>query len=115
MTGVYLVKDIGVHQSQWLHWKTAHRFQFQNKTLPVVLPEDVVMDGASSPIKSDPEWAKITINGQAAFKETDTFDTFMESSWYYARYCSPQSDDARYVKPRASKLLVTCRPIHRWY
>ncbi|NVK23818.1 MAG: leucine--tRNA ligase [Gammaproteobacteria bacterium] len=61
--------------------------------LPVVLPEDVVMDGASSPIKSDPEWAKTTINGQAAFRETDTFDTFMESSWYYARYCSPQSDD----------------------
>ena len=61
--------------------------------LPVVLPEDVVMDGASSPIKSDPEWAKTTIDGQAAFKETDTFDTFMESSWYYARYCSPQSDD----------------------
>ncbi len=63
------------------------------KDLPVVLPEDVVMDGASSPIKSDPEWAKITIDGQAAFKETDTFDTFMESSWYYARYCSPQSDE----------------------
>ena len=62
--------------------------------LPVVLPEDVVMDGASSPIKSDPEWAKTTIDGQAAFRETDTFDTFMESSWYYARYCSPQSDDA---------------------
>ncbi|QTH64403.1 leucine--tRNA ligase [Psychrosphaera ytuae] len=61
--------------------------------LPVVLPEDVVMDGSSSPIKADPEWAKTTINGQAAFKETDTFDTFMESSWYYARYCSPESDD----------------------
>ncbi len=61
--------------------------------LPVVLPEDVVMDGSSSPIKSDPEWAKTTINGQAAFRETDTFDTFMESSWYYARYCSPESDD----------------------
>ena len=61
--------------------------------LPVVLPEDVVMDGSASPIKSDTEWAKTTINGQAAFKETDTFDTFMESSWYYARYCSPQSDD----------------------
>jgi leucyl-tRNA synthetase len=61
--------------------------------LPVVLPEDVVMDGASSPIKNDPEWAKTTINGQPALRETDTFDTFMESSWYYARYCSPQSDD----------------------
>jgi len=61
--------------------------------LPVILPEDVVMDGSASPIKSDPEWAKTTINGQTAFRETDTFDTFMESSWYYARYCSPQSDD----------------------
>ena len=61
--------------------------------LPVVLPEDVVMDGAASPIKSDPEWAKTVINGMPATRETDTFDTFMESSWYYARYCSPQSDD----------------------
>jgi leucyl-tRNA synthetase len=62
--------------------------------LPVILPEDVVMDGSASPIKADPEWAKTTVNGQTAFRETDTFDTFMESSWYYARYCSPQSDDA---------------------
>jgi leucyl-tRNA synthetase len=62
--------------------------------LPVILPEDVVMDGSASPIKADPEWAKTTVNGQTAFRETDTVDTFMESSWYYARYCSPQSDDA---------------------
>ncbi|MGF1760563.1 leucine--tRNA ligase [Photobacterium sagamiensis] len=61
--------------------------------LPVILPEDVVMDGVTSPIKADKAWAETTYNGQPALRETDTFDTFMESSWYYARYCSPQADE----------------------
>ncbi|EOD77270.1 Leucyl-tRNA synthetase [Grimontia indica] len=61
--------------------------------LPVILPEDVVMDGVTSPIKADKTWAETTYNGQPALRETDTFDTFMESSWYYARYCSPKADE----------------------
>ncbi|QSX77217.1 leucine--tRNA ligase [Agrilutibacter solisilvae] len=74
--------------------------------LPVVLPEDVAFSGVASPIKSDPEWRKTTCPqcGAAAERETDTFDTFMESSWYYARYTSPgaagQVDDrAKYWTP----------------
>jgi leucyl-tRNA synthetase len=59
--------------------------------LPVVLPEDVAFSGVTSPIKADPEWRKTSCPqcGGAAERETDTFDTFMESSWYYARYTSP--------------------------
>jgi leucyl-tRNA synthetase len=66
--------------------------------LPVELPTDVVMDGVNSPIKNNPEFENIEFEGKAAFRETDTFDTFMESSWYYARYCSPW-DDSQMVDP----------------
>ncbi|MBN6059822.1 leucine--tRNA ligase [Aggregatibacter actinomycetemcomitans] len=74
--------------------------------LPIILPEDVVMNGVNSPIKADPEWAKTTYQGKPALRETDTFDTFMESSWYYARYTCPEyqqgmlnSEEANYWLP----------------
>ncbi|MBI2384073.1 MAG: leucine--tRNA ligase, partial [Gammaproteobacteria bacterium] len=64
--------------------------------LPVVLPEDVEFTGVKSPIKADPNWARCTCPqcGGPAMRETDTFDTFMESSWYYARYACPGNGQA---------------------
>jgi len=64
--------------------------------LPVVLPEDVSMEGVGSPIKKMPEFYETTCPacGGKAERETDTFDTFMESSWYFARYACKDNNDA---------------------
>ena len=71
--------------------------------LPVVLPEDVVPDGTGSPLAKMPEFYSCTCPkcGTAAKRETDTMDTFVESSWYFARYASPQYDQGM-VDPAAA-------------
>ncbi|WP_273824675.1 leucine--tRNA ligase [Pseudomonas asplenii] len=71
--------------------------------LPVVLPEDVVPDGAGSPLARMPEFYECNCPkcGQPAKRETDTMDTFVESSWYYARYASPRYEGGL-VDPKAA-------------
>ena len=98
----YRLRDWGVsRQRYWgcpipvIYCASCGALPVPEDQLPVVLPEDVQFSGTGSPIKTDPEWRKTTCPqcGQAAERETDTFDTFMESSWYYARYTSPGARD----------------------
>lgn len=75
--------------------------------LPVVLPEDVVPDGAGSPLARMPEFYNCSCPkcGAAAKRETDTMDTFVESSWYFARYASPNYEGGMVDKQAANHWL----------
>lgn len=75
--------------------------------LPVVLPEDVVPDGAGSPLARMPEFYECSCPkcGAPAKRETDTMDTFVESSWYYARYASPHYEGGLVEKSAADHWL----------
>lgn len=109
----YRLRDWGVsRQRYWgcpipiVHCQSCGEVPVPLAQLPVVLPEDVKMDGVGSPIKKDPSFYETTCptcNGKAT-RETDTLDTFFESSWYFARYASFNADKAM-VDERANYWL----------
>ena len=72
--------------------------------LPVQLPQDVEFTGAGNPLALHPTWKYTTYQGQKAIRETDTFDTFFESSWYFLRYIS-QPQDKAFDKEAANKFM----------
>ena len=99
----YRLRDWGVsRQRYWgapipiINCEDCGSVPVPDSDLPVVLPTQVEFDGVASPIKSMPSFYEVPCPacGKPAKRETDTFDTFMESSWYYARYCSANNHDA---------------------
>ena len=110
----YRLRDWGVsRQRYWgapipmIHCDSCGIVPVPMEQLPVVLPEEVEFDATGgSPIKRMASWYRTTCPscGAAAERETDTFDTFMESSWYYARYTCPDADD-RMLDQRADYWL----------
>lgn len=75
------------------------------KEFPVELPTDLIMQGTTSPLIDNADFQDVVIDGKKGKRETDTFDTFMESSWYYARYTCPHSHDAMLDSDQANYWL----------
>jgi leucyl-tRNA synthetase len=72
--------------------------KISKKDLPVKLPEDININTNGNPLESNENWKNIEINGKKCIRETDTLDTFVDSSWYYLRFCSPNNKDNPFRK-----------------
>ena len=95
----YRLRDWGVsRQRYWgcpipiIHCQDCGIVPVPEKDLPVTLPEDAKFDRPGNPLDHHPSWKYVSCPscGKEALRETDTFDTFVESSWYFARFCSPR-------------------------
>ena len=110
----YRLRDWGVsRQRYWgcpipvIHCPGCGIVPVPKADLPVRLPEDVGFDQPGNPLDRHPSWKHVACPtcGQPARRETDTFDTFFESSWYFARFCSPGRDDIAFDRAAADAWL----------
>ena len=110
----FRLRDWGVsRQRYWgcpipiIHCEGCGPVAVPDADLPVTLPEDVAFDEPGNPLLRHPTWRNVSCPtcGKDALRETDTFDTFFESSWYFARFCSPHLDDRPFDKDEAMKWL----------
>ena len=109
----FRLKDWGVsRQRYWgcpipmAYDKNGNVFPIPKNKLPVKLPENINLNCKGNPLDSAKEWKKIKINGKELTRETDTLDTFVDSSWYFIRFCSPKNkkygfnyDEIKYWMP----------------
>ena len=98
----YRLRDWGVsRQRYWgcpipiIHCDSCGIVPVPEKDLPVVLPEDVEIEGIGNPLDKHKTWKHVNCPkcNKPALRETDTLDTFFDSSWYFLRYCSPKTDE----------------------
>ncbi|MBT5240894.1 MAG: leucine--tRNA ligase [Rhodospirillaceae bacterium] len=110
----YRLRDWGVsRQRYWgcpipiIHCDDCGAVPVPDSDLPVTLPDDVTFDQPGNPLARHPTWKKVSCPscGKDAERETDTFDTFFESSWYFARFCDPKNETLGFDKAAANQWL----------
>ena len=101
----YRLKDWGVsRQRYWgcpipiAYDENGNVHKIPKDMLPVKLPENIKLDTKGNPLNSQKDWMEININGKKLTRETDTLDTFVCSSWYYLRFCSPNEKNYGFTK-----------------
>ena len=94
----YRLKDWGIsRQRYWgcpipiAYDENNNVLKIPEKDLPVKLPEDIELSTSGNPLDSQKEWGNVIIDGKKCRRETDTLDTFVDSSWYFLRFCSTQN------------------------
>ena len=120
---LFRLKDWGVsRQRYWgcpipmIYLEDGSIVPVEKDELPIELPQDIDLNSNGNPLDTHPNW-KNTVQkstGKKAVRETDTLDTFVDSSWYFLRFCSPKYYNAPF-EVRQNKILDARRPIYRRY